>query len=68
MERVPKEASALDTGAGVRELTPPDPHRGSGTARVKSSDTGAGLPRLEVMERSGNVAIRGVSKSGRKQG
>lgn len=58
----------LEIGPGVREFAPPDRPRESGRTRGKSSDTGAGLPRLEVIERSGNVAIRGVSKSGRKQG
>lgn len=68
-EREPNEASlALDTGAGVRHTPSPEPVRDSGPVRGKSSDGGAGLPIAEVTEVSGKVVIRGVSKSGRKQG
>lgn len=68
-EREPNEASlALDTGAGVRHTPSPEPVRDSGAVRGKSSDGGAGLPRPDVTESSGKGVIRGVSKSGRKQG
>lgn len=68
-ERGPDEASpALDTGTGVRHTPSPEPVTDSGPVRGKSSDGGAGLPRPDITESSGKVMIRGVSKSGRKQG
>lgn len=67
-ERGPNEASLVLTGVGVRHTPSPEPVKDSGPVKGKSSDGGAGLPRPDVTESSGKVVIRGVSKSGRKQG
>lgn len=60
-----EESHRLDTTAELQGVPPPDPFRESGAASEKSSDIGAGLPRL--VEKSGKAVTREV-KSGRKQG
>lgn len=59
------ESNRVDTTAELWGVPPPDPFRESGAGSEKSSDTGAGLPRL--VEKSGKAGTR-EAKSDRKQG